>query len=98
MGELDRDEDLTLEMGDVQSYWEKLESLLTVDEVAEWIVHAGQLPIEVGRLVVVVVVVQNEVTNEEGLILFLISSIHLTTFCISFSLAYTCIEYSEKIM
>ena len=38
-------------MGDVNSYWEKLESLLTVDEVAEWIVHAGQLPKQVGRYV-----------------------------------------------
>ena len=49
MEKMDLEGDGRLEMGDVNSYWEKLESLLTVDEVAEWIVHAGQLPKEVGR-------------------------------------------------
>ena len=49
MDKMDLEGDGRLEMGDVNSYWEKLESLLTVDEVAEWIVDAGQLPKEVGR-------------------------------------------------
>jgi hypothetical protein len=50
MDKMDLEGDGKLEMGDVNSYWEKLESLLTVDEVAEWIVHAGQLPTEVGNI------------------------------------------------
>jgi len=50
MDKMDLEGDGKLEMGDVNSYWEKLESLLTVDEVAEWIVHAGQLPMEVGNI------------------------------------------------
>eukprot|EP00979_Chaetoceros_neogracilis_P008437 scaffold1872_cov268-Chaetoceros_neogracile.AAC.29 len=50
MNKLDLEGDGKLEIGDVQSYWEKLESLLTTDEVAEWIVHAGQLPKEVGEI------------------------------------------------
>ena len=49
MDELDLEGDGRLEMGDVSSYLDKVESLLTVEEVAEWIVHAGQLPKEVGR-------------------------------------------------
>lgn len=51
MDKMDLEGDGRLEMGDVNSYWEKLESLLTVDEVAEWIVHAGQLPKDIGRYV-----------------------------------------------
>ena len=47
---LDLEGDGKLEIGDVQSYWEKLVNLLTVDEVAEWIVHAGQLPTQVGEI------------------------------------------------
>lgn len=50
MDKLDLEGDGKLEIGDVQSYWEKLESLLTTDEVAEWIVHAGHLPKEVGEI------------------------------------------------
>ena len=33
-----------LEEKDVFDYWKKLEKLLTVDEVAEWVEHAVQLP------------------------------------------------------
>ena len=39
-----------LEYADVEGYWRRLESLLTAEEVSEWIVHAVQLPAEVGRI------------------------------------------------
>lgn len=49
MKNLDLNNDDGLDTGDVTSYWEKLESLLTVDEVADWVVHAVQLPPYIGE-------------------------------------------------
>uniref|UniRef100_A0A7S3VAB9 EF-hand domain-containing protein n=1 Tax=Chaetoceros debilis TaxID=122233 RepID=A0A7S3VAB9_9STRA len=51
MKNLDLNNDDGLDTGDVTSYWEKLESLLTVDEVADWVVHAVQLPSYIGDIV-----------------------------------------------
>ena len=44
---MDKSGDGSVELGEFNRFWEKLEELLTVDEVAEFIVHAGQLPKEV---------------------------------------------------
>ena len=51
MEDLDTNHDHTLDQADVFAYWKKLESLLTADEVAEWVVHAVQLPEYIGRYV-----------------------------------------------
>ena len=45
---LDRDNDDGLDRDDVLAHWMQLESLLTAEEVSEWVVHAVQLPNEVG--------------------------------------------------
>eukprot|EP00591_Stephanopyxis_turris_P010510 CAMPEP_0195528426 /NCGR_PEP_ID=MMETSP0794_2-20130614/30550_1 /TAXON_ID=515487 /ORGANISM="Stephanopyxis turris, Strain CCMP 815" /LENGTH=691 /DNA_ID=CAMNT_0040659557 /DNA_START=90 /DNA_END=2162 /DNA_ORIENTATION=+ len=50
MKHLDRNDDDGLDQGDVHAYWNKLESLLTADEVAEWVVHAVQLPDYIGKI------------------------------------------------
>lgn len=50
MKALDLNHDNGLEMADVEGYWRRLESLLTAEEVSEWIVLAVQLPKEVGRI------------------------------------------------
>mmetsp|Transcript_22424 Transcript_22424/g.40452 ORF Transcript_22424/g.40452 Transcript_22424/m.40452 type:complete len:726 (-) Transcript_22424:145-2322(-) len=47
---LDLNHDDTLDRADVFSYWMQLESLLTTDEVAEWVVYAVQLPEYVGKI------------------------------------------------
>jgi len=47
---LDRDHDEGLDRGDVLAYWMQLESLLTAEEVSEWVVHAVQLPESVGGI------------------------------------------------
>lgn len=47
---MDKSGDGSVELGEFNRFWEKLEELLTVDEVAEFIVHAGQLPKEVGQI------------------------------------------------
>ena len=47
---LDRDHDEGLDRGDVLAYWMQLESLLTAEEVSEWVVHAVQLPESVGSI------------------------------------------------
>ena len=47
---LDRDGEEGLDRGDVVAYLAKFTSLLTADEVAEWIVHSVQLPEAVGQL------------------------------------------------
>lgn len=50
MKKMDLNEDGSLDYNkDVLTHWSALETLLTVDEVAEWVVHAVQLPEEVGR-------------------------------------------------
>jgi len=46
--QLDRDKDDGLDRDDVLAHWMQLESLLTAEEVSEWVVHAVQLPNEVG--------------------------------------------------
>ncbi|KAL7483047.1 hypothetical protein ACHAW6_008701 [Cyclotella cf. meneghiniana] len=50
MQQLDMNRDNGLEMADVEGYWSRLESLLTTEEVSEWVVYAVQLPVEVGRI------------------------------------------------
>lgn len=51
MKKMDLNEDGSLDYNkDVLTHWMSLEALLTVDEVAEWVVHAVQLPEEVGSL------------------------------------------------
>ena len=47
---LDRDNDRGLDQGDVLAYWMQLESLLTAEEVSEWVVYAAQLPESVGKI------------------------------------------------
>ena len=49
MDRLDHNKDDELDSKDVFRYWKSLESLLTVDEVAEWVVHSVQLPHEIGE-------------------------------------------------
>lgn len=49
MKKLDRDKE-GVDSSDVFAYWMQLESLLTVDEVAEWVVHAVQMPDYVGDI------------------------------------------------
>ena len=50
MNALDVDHNNNLELEDVEGYWSRLDSLLTSREVSEWLVHAVQLPKEVGQL------------------------------------------------
>jgi hypothetical protein len=50
MKQLDLNHDNGLEMADVEGYWRRLESLLTAEEVSDWVVHAIQLPAEIGRI------------------------------------------------
>lgn len=51
MKKMDLNEDGSLDYNeDVLTHWTALETLLTVDEVSEWIVHAVQLPTEIGSL------------------------------------------------
>lgn len=50
MARLDQNHDNGLEMADMQEYWMQLETLLTAEEVAEWIVYAVQLPSSVGKM------------------------------------------------
>jgi len=50
MKRLDLNRDDGLDSKDVFGYWKSVESLLTVEEVAEWVVHAVQLPEEIGRI------------------------------------------------
>ena len=49
MKDLDRDHEEGLDKGDVFAYWNNLESLLTVDEVKEWVENALQLPEYIGE-------------------------------------------------
>mmetsp|Transcript_28923 Transcript_28923/g.44976 ORF Transcript_28923/g.44976 Transcript_28923/m.44976 type:complete len:743 (-) Transcript_28923:120-2348(-) len=44
MGELDQNQDENLDLSDVFSHWKQLESVLTVDEVKDWVLYAVQLP------------------------------------------------------
>jgi len=48
--QLDRDHDDGLDRDDVLAHWMQLESLLTAEEVSEWVVHAVQLPNEIGGI------------------------------------------------
>eukprot|EP00551_Chaetoceros_affinis_P010837 CAMPEP_0203680638 /NCGR_PEP_ID=MMETSP0090-20130426/40036_1 /ASSEMBLY_ACC=CAM_ASM_001088 /TAXON_ID=426623 /ORGANISM="Chaetoceros affinis, Strain CCMP159" /LENGTH=412 /DNA_ID=CAMNT_0050548797 /DNA_START=236 /DNA_END=1471 /DNA_ORIENTATION=+ len=50
MDRLDHNKDDELDSKDVFRYWKSLDSLLTVDEVAEWVVHSVQLPPEIGEI------------------------------------------------
>lgn len=50
MKRLDQNHD-GIEMSDVLDYWMQLESLLTAEEVSEWVVYAVQLPKTVGKSV-----------------------------------------------
>lgn len=49
MENLDRDKDHGLDSSDVYAYWDNLKSLLTTEEVKEWIIHSVQLPEHVGK-------------------------------------------------
>lgn len=49
MERLDQNHDNGLEMSDMLNYWMQLESLLTAEEVAEWIVYSVQLPSSIGK-------------------------------------------------
>mmetsp|Transcript_1850 Transcript_1850/g.4312 ORF Transcript_1850/g.4312 Transcript_1850/m.4312 type:complete len:709 (+) Transcript_1850:127-2253(+) len=50
MERLDQNHNDGLEMSDMLNYWTQLESLLTAEEVAEWIVYSVQLPKSIGRI------------------------------------------------
>uniref|UniRef100_A0A7S1VXY7 EF-hand domain-containing protein n=1 Tax=Skeletonema marinoi TaxID=267567 RepID=A0A7S1VXY7_9STRA len=50
MARLDQNHDNGLGMADMHEYWMQLETLLTAEEVAEWIVYAVQLPGSVGKM------------------------------------------------
>lgn len=50
LDKLDHNKDSSLDTKDVFRYWKSLDSLLTVDEVAEWVVHSVQLPHEIGEI------------------------------------------------
>ena len=50
MERLDQNNNHGLEMSDLLDYWTQLESLLTTEEVAEWIVYSVQLPSSVGKI------------------------------------------------
>lgn len=49
MERLDQNHNNGLEMSDMLSYWAKMQSLLTTEEVADWIVYSVQLPRSVGK-------------------------------------------------
>mmetsp|Transcript_11205 Transcript_11205/g.12422 ORF Transcript_11205/g.12422 Transcript_11205/m.12422 type:complete len:209 (-) Transcript_11205:338-964(-) len=51
MDRLDHNQDDELDSKDMYRFWEGLESLLTVDEVAEWIEHSLQLPPKIAQYV-----------------------------------------------
>merc|ERR1712232_1156798 len=50
MKSLDLNRDHGLDKSDVMAHWTRLESLLTADEVEEWVVHSVQLPESIGRI------------------------------------------------
>lgn len=50
MERLDQNRNDGLEMSDMLNYWTQLESLLTAEEVAEWIVYSVQLPKSIGKI------------------------------------------------
>jgi len=50
MDRLDHNQDDELDSKDMYRFWEGLESLLTVDEVAEWIEHSLQLPPKIAQV------------------------------------------------
>lgn len=47
--DLDVNHDKTLDRSDIFQYWDKMETLLTCEEVADWVVFAVQLPESIGR-------------------------------------------------
>lgn len=49
MSNIDGNRDDALSKTDFLDHWSRLGSLLSVDEVAEWVVHAVQLPLEVSE-------------------------------------------------
>jgi hypothetical protein len=49
--DLDVNHDKTLDRSDIFQYWAKMETLLTCEEVADWVVFAVQLPESIGRYV-----------------------------------------------
>lgn len=49
--DLDVNHDKALDRMDIFNYWAKMETLLTCDEVADWVVFAVQLPESIGRYV-----------------------------------------------
>jgi len=49
MQRLDQNRNNGLEMSDMLDYWVKLESLLSAEEVSEWIVYSVQLPTSIGK-------------------------------------------------
>ena len=49
MARLDLNHNHGLEMSDMLVYWNQLESLLSAEEVADWIVYSVQLPSSVGK-------------------------------------------------
>lgn len=49
MARLDLNHNDGLEMSDMLVYWNQLESLLSAEEVADWIVYSVQLPSSVGK-------------------------------------------------
>lgn len=49
MERLDKNDNNELEMSDILDYWMQLESLLTAEEVRDWIVYSVQLPKSVGE-------------------------------------------------
>mmetsp|Transcript_6298 Transcript_6298/g.15661 ORF Transcript_6298/g.15661 Transcript_6298/m.15661 type:complete len:711 (+) Transcript_6298:212-2344(+) len=50
MERLDQNHNNGLEMSDMLNYWMQLESLLTAEEVSEWIVYSVQLPSSIGKI------------------------------------------------
>ena len=49
MGELDQNHDEKLDLNDIFSHWKQLESVLTVDEVKDWVLYAVQLPDRIAK-------------------------------------------------
>lgn len=47
---LDQNHDEEVNQIDILEYWDHMDNLLTAEEVEEWIVHAVQLPEEIGRI------------------------------------------------
>ena len=50
MEKIDQNHDQGLDVKDFNSFWKDREGLLSVDDVADWIVHAGQLPEDIGNI------------------------------------------------